>query len=155
MIYILAIIVFSLTIIYGYKAVKYFVDRSNEISYLELENKIKNDVDRVKADTYGTVKKTTLTIPGNFRQVCFVNSYNQQYPFQNDMVDLDYSLIKNDVIVSKNKNMFLAPPGSTGFNIGEIEVDDPGKWACYDIQGSKLSLRLESMGDHVKVSQWT
>jgi len=152
LIYILAIVVFSLTILYGYKAVKYFTERSTEISFLELENKAKNDIERVKSDTYGTVKKSTLIIPGKYEKVCFVTSFDTNaYP--NGMAS-PYSLINNDVKTAKNKNMFLAPPGSAGFNIGEIEVDNLQNWVCIDVQGSKITLRLESMGDHVKVSKW-
>jgi hypothetical protein len=146
LIYILAIVVFSLTLIYGYKAVKYFTQRSTEISFLELENKIKNDISRTSADSYGTVKKTILTIPGSYTKVCLVNSKGRT----GRDIDSNYSLI-SEALGSTNNNMFLYPPGSVGFDIGDISVDSG---FCADIQGNKVTLRLESMGDHVKVSEW-
>lgn len=141
-----------MTLLYGYKAVKYFSERSTEISYLELENKIKGDVDKTKSDTYGTVKKSVLTIPGKYRQICFVTSFGtQKYP---DNINTGYNLLDDNVKISKDKNLFLAPPGDIGFNVGDIAVYNGRDYDCVDIVGNKVILRLESMGDHVKVSQW-
>ena len=57
--------------------------------------------------------------------------------------------------LEKNSNMFLAPPkrNMVAFNIGDINVPDDGV-DCLNITGGKITLRLESMGDHVKVSGW-
>jgi len=48
--------------------------------------------------------------------------------------------------------MFLAPPGDTSFYVGDIVVED--EVDCISIKGGKITLKLESMGDHVKVSEW-
>jgi len=152
LIYVLAIIVFSLTLVYGYKAIKGFADTGEEISYLQLENDIQSEVEKVQGDTMGTLKKKILQIPGSYRQVCFVESY--KYPLQT--IDTNYDIIDNafaDGIY--DKNMFLVPPGNVGFDIGKIAVDNSGEDSeCVDIVGGKVTLRVESMGDHVKISGW-
>jgi hypothetical protein len=151
LIYVLAIIVFSLTLVYGYKAIKGFADTGEEISYLQLENDIKSEVEKVQGDTMGTLKKKILQIPGSYRQVCFVESYAAPLG-----IGTNYDIIDNAFSAGiYDKNMFLVPPGNVGFDIGKIAVDMNGTDSeCVDIVGGKVTLRVESMGDHVKISGW-
>jgi len=145
--YILAIIVFSLTLIYGYKAVKYFSDRGTEISYLQMENDIISEIKKIESDTTGTIKKKTLTIPGNYNHVCFVNSY----PTIPTIILPEYPLIRDHVSSAKDKNMFLAPPGDVSSYVGDIEID--GGVLCVPVKGGKITIRIESMGNRVKISE--
>ncbi len=150
--YILAIIVFSMTLLYGYKAINYFNERSSEISYLQLESDIKNEVEKVQGDTKGTIKKKVLTIPGSYDHVCFVKSF----PSWAENITTPYDLINYHINNgAEDKNMFLAPPGDMSFYIGDIKVDDVGyQEECVNITNGKVTLRLESMGNHVWVSGW-
>ncbi len=154
--YILAIIVFSMTLLYGYKAINYFNERSSEISYLQLESDIKNEIEKVQGDTKGTIKKKVLTIPGSYDHVCFVESY-PKFP-ETPPISTGYDLIDahiNPPISAEDKNMFLAPPGDVSFDIGDIKVDDVGdQEECVNITNGKVTLKLESMGNHVWVSGW-
>ena len=138
-----------MTLLYGYRAVSYFTQRTTEISYLQLENDIKNEIEKVEGDSMGTMKKKVSVIPGNYKHVCFVDSY-EGFP---SLITTDYPLIEDHVNSNADdKNMFLAPPGDTSFYIGDIEVG--GEVVCIEVTGGKVTLRLESMGDHVKVSGW-
>jgi len=154
LIYILAVIIFSLTLLYGYKAIKSFNDQGAQISQIELKNQITSEVEKVRSDTYGTIKKLPLNVPGNFRKICFVQSY-PDYPAGGIIVS-PYQLINNEIAAeTKNKNMFLAPDGSTSFDIGEIAVTNgTAGFDCIDLLGTTVTLKLESMGDHVKISKW-
>ena len=75
----------------------------------------------------------------------FPNSITTAYDIINDHIG------QNEAN-AEDANMFLAPPGDVSFDIGDIEV--VGNSACIDVQGGKITLRLESEGDHVKVSGW-
>ncbi len=152
--YILAIVVFSMTLLYGYKAINYFNEKSSEISYLQLESDIKNEVEKVQGDSKGTIKKKVLTIPGSYDVVCFVESYPS---FPTVAISTGYDLIdyhiNND---AEDKNMFLAPPGDMSFYIGDIKVEDgANQEECVNITNGKITLKLESMGNHVWVSGWS
>lgn len=158
--YILAIIVFSMTLLYGYKAINYFNERSSEISYLQLESDIKNEVEKVQGDTKGTIKKKVLTIPGSYDHVCFVESYPTFPPASSPpgVVATQYTLINNHInapISATDKNMFLAPPGDMSFYIGDIKVEEEAaQEECVEVINGKVTLKLESMGNHVWVSGW-
>jgi hypothetical protein len=149
MMYVLAIIVFSMTLIYGYKAIKYFSDRSTEISYLQLENEITTEVEKVMGDSAGSVKKKVLQIPGNYDEVCFFSSVGRTGT--RSISGSSYTLIDDNLGVTEY-NMYLYPPGDVSFNIGDIEVTGT---PCVAVQGGKITLRVESLGDHVKVSGWS
>ena len=150
LIYVLAIIVFALTLTYGYKAIGGFVRDMNEISYKELENDIRTEIDKVKGDTSGTVKKKILNIPGDYLKVCFVDSFGET-PFDETPFS-SYPLIQGHLgSGAKDKNMFLVPPGDKSFFIGDIIVEGDN---CISIKGNKIVLRLESKGNHVQVSEW-
>ena len=147
--FILALIIFSMTLVYGYRAIQYFTDRTTEISYAQLEHEVTQEIERIKGDTFGTVKQRSFSIPGSYEAVCFVTSYGS-YPAA---ISTPYVLV-NEHIASgaDDKNMFLAPPGDQSFYIGNSEV--PGDSACIPVKGNKITLRIESRGDHVKVSAW-
>ena len=150
--YILAIIVFSMTLLYGYKAINYFNERSSEISYLQLESDIKNEVEKVQGDTKGTIKKKVLTIPGSYDHVCFVKSF----PSWAENITTPYDLINYHINNgAEDKNMFLAPPGDMSFYIGDIKVEEEAaQEECVEVINGKVTLKLESMGNHVWVSGW-
>jgi hypothetical protein len=163
-IYILAMVVFSLTLLYGYRAINSFNEQTKEISYVQLEHDIKNEVEKVKADTYGTIRKKVLTIPGNYKSVCFASSAEIMSSFYSSeslsVSSTDYSLINYALIVLGSANrrtsntMFLYPPGDKGFVVEDIKVADSSNFICINISGNAATIRLESLGDHVQVSRW-
>jgi hypothetical protein len=149
LIYVLAIIVFSMTLLYGYRAVKYFSDQTEEVSNLQLEDEIKNVIENIKQDTMGTIKKKVLTVPGKYDDVCFINSY-EGYP---SSLNTSYALINGHINSgADDKNLFLVPPGDISIYVGNIEVDSD--FECIPVRSGKITIKIESMGDHVKVSSW-
>ena len=147
-IYILAMVIFSMTLIYGYKAIKHFQSRTEEVESLQLESDIKNEIEKMGYD-YGSVKKKILTLPLGYKGACFISSY----PFPTSNISTGHNLIDNHINNKfKDKNMFLWPGGEPSFYIGDIKVDNDA--VCINASGSKIMLRLESMGDYVEVSKW-
>jgi len=146
-IYILAMVIFSMTLIYGYKAIKHFQSRTEEVESLQLESDIKNEIEKMGHD-YGSVKKKILTLPLGYEEACFISSYH--FP---DSISTGHNLIDDHINSGfKDKNMFLWPGGEPSFYIGDIKVENGS--VCIDVSGSKIILKLESMGDYVEVSKW-
>ena len=145
-IYILAIVIFALTLLYGYKAIAFFNEKGEQISYAQMYNDLKQEVEKVEGDTYGTVKKYIMDVPGGYQKACFVNSKGREPRGLSG----NYPLIQTSLEYTSD-NLFLYPPGDRSFDIGDIEVSGEN---CIDVVGTKVTLRLESLGDHVKVSSW-
>lgn len=162
-IYILAIIIFALTILYGYRAIAFFQGQSDEISLVQMQQDIKADVAKVKADTFGTIVRKELAIPGSYKQVCFVDSQSVcdnpdiYVSYCRELRDFPYDLIKDAIDPtipgSTDSNMFLYPPGDVSYNVGDIQVDKSFP-QCINVRGGRVTLKLESMGDHVKIAPW-
>lgn len=146
-IYILAIVIFALTLLYGYKAISFFNQRGQEISYAQMYNDIKQEIEKVEGDTFGTVKKYTIDVPGPYQEVCFVNSKGREPR----SIPANYTMI-SDTLQYTDDNMFLYPPGDQSYNVGDIEIISGQN--CVKLVSGKADLRLESLGDHVKVSPW-
>ena len=154
-VYILAIIIFGLTLFYGYKAIKNFSDTTDEIADLQFQNDLTQFIEKVQADSYGTVKKKELNVGqvGEFEEVCVVNTHLSTP----NNVNTGNPLIDDRFAAgAKDKNLFLAPPGAKSYFIGAVEVQGAGNaiWVCVPVNNGKAYLRIESMGDHVKISQW-
>lgn len=155
-IYIIAIILFSFILIYGYNAIKGFKERSEQITYIKFKTDLTSTVKRVAPD-FGTVKREEFFIGGDYRKVCFVQSHDVNDAIRNQIVaaleDGNYPLIADIVRDKVNKNVFLFTTTlQESFDIGEINVT--GRYNCTQILNGKAKIQFEGKGDHAYISTW-
>ena len=104
-IYILAIILIGVIFIYGYKSINYFINKEKQISQLKFQRDIQSVVDIMSTD-YGSVKRESFPLGGNYQQVCFVSS-----EAIGDITKITASpineIIKTSVEAGVQKNTFL------------------------------------------------
>jgi hypothetical protein len=150
-IYMLAIIITALILIYGYNSFKKIKEQGEVTELINFQTNIKRSVDTLSYD-YGSVKTKEFNVPGNFRKVCFV-SLNPLPPLS---ALNKYPLIKDSVASNVQKNVFLWPPGTESFYGGNISIDpaDNG-YFCANVSYGRISLRLEGLGNAVKISKVT
>ena len=146
-IYILTIIIISLVFIYGYNAIVNFKNRAEQVACLKFQNDLKNAVESTSGD-FGSVRKKDLQVCGNNRLVCFVESFdNPSLPAGTDPI------IKDSVNSNTGRNVFLIEKiAQQSFYAGVISVEPDV--LCVRSVENKISLRLESKGDHVLLSRW-
>jgi len=162
-IYILALIIFSAVLLYGYKAVKTFGDQSEGLIITQLTNEIKTQVGKIESQ-YGSVEKLQLEIPERFDKVCFVDTRDgcAKRPVNLDCAwddmpgDFDvekYPLICDSWKDCTGENMFLMKGVSAeGYNIGSLQVQDG--FFCVDVAIPKTILRLKGTGEYAEISAW-
>lgn len=156
-IYILAIIIFSLVLLYGYKTIKDFSKKAEDVSLIQLTTDIKTSVKKISSD-YGSVIKKELSIPGKYRYVCFVDlQYHAQTAGTGICIDgnPDYHpTICNSWEDATQQNMFLITVKEEiqPYYIQGIEIED--KYKCLYVKERKIVLRLEGKGDYVELSEW-
>lgn len=148
-IYVIAIILFSFILLYGYNAIKGFRDKGEQISYIKFKTDLISTVKRVSPD-YGTLKREEFFIGGEYKEVCFVQSYN---PPNNLATKISNPIVRNSVESNVTKNVFLftntlQPP----FYVGEINVS--GGYNCTKIINGKVKIQFEGKGDHTLISDW-
>ncbi len=148
-IYILALIIFSLVLLYGYKTIKNFSNKADDISLIQLTTDIKTSVKKISYD-YGTVIKKEISIPGKYSHVCFIDLDHQAEISLQD----EHPAVYNSWYDRAQSNMFLITEKEEiqPYHIEGIKILD--KYECLDVKQGKIILRLEGKGDHVELSEW-
>ena len=151
-IYILAIIIFSLVLLYGYKTIKGFGKKADEVILIQLTTDLRTAIKKIGSD-YGTVTKKELSIPGKYSYVCFVDlSY---YPPPIDL-DSEHPAVYNSWLDQAQQNMFLITSKEEiePYYIEGISISVDPHYKCLNVIQGKILLRLEGKGDHVELSEW-
>ncbi|MBU0627948.1 MAG: hypothetical protein KKC75_02070 [Nanoarchaeota archaeon] len=154
-VYVIAVVVFSFIIIYGYNAVRGFKERSDQIAYIKFKTDLLSTVKRISPD-YGTVKREEFFIGGEYSKVCFVQNYKpNKAQILNSIDDVSGDLIvKNSVESDVNKNVFLFTTTlQESFDVGAINVSGDG-YTCVDIKNGKAKIQFKGEGDHTYISNW-
>lgn len=145
--FLLAGIVFVLVLIYGYKAITQFLEKSEDVGLATFQNDLLTAVESIKRD-YGTVIKTELSLPPKYGLLCIADSDSTK-------PSTDFEQMHKRMYAAwqtGSENIFLTPPSTQPIKkIEDITVD--GGYFCIKNTG-KVVLRLEGMGDKAKVSQW-
>ena len=164
-VFVLAAILFSLILLYGYKVIVGFGERSKQVALIELETNLEGIVKSISID-YGSVKIKEFRIPSDFNAICFVDmDYTGNLA---DTLGVEHPIIYNTVksnIGAGDKgtqNVFLIPLSDTPLKIGDIAIEQDSNnlryddgYLCIDIVKGRIKLRLEGLGDKTGVSALT
>lgn len=163
-IYILALIIFSAVLLYGYNAIKKFGQQSEELLITQLTNDIRTEVEKIESQ-YGSVEKLSVEVPERFDKICFIDTRDGciNRPGDLDCINHDwhvedYPLICDTWHDCTGENMFLVEGNTVeGFNIGALAVKaSPAgeRFFCTDVQIPKTSFRLRGTGTYAEISPW-
>ena len=143
-IYILAIVIFSAILLFGYSAVKNFREKEEKIGYVKFKSDLESIVRSIATD-YGSVKIRNFYVPSRYLEVCFVD------PDGNG--DIDYPLIKESVDSGSKDNVSLMKNKvvlGASFYVKGIELDN--KLLCASVVDGKIKIRFEGLGNATKIS---
>ncbi|MBI4739180.1 hypothetical protein HY772_06510 [Candidatus Woesearchaeota archaeon] len=150
-IYAISIIMIALILAYGYKAIKDFSKRGEEVALITLKSSMQNAFKGIVSD-YGTIKRPDLDIPGKYKKVCFTASESDGVGTPLCMAGTaDYEPLVCSVWGGRD-NTFLLPDGSDAFSVGEITIEGGAPYACFNVLNNKIKLQLKSLGDKVEIS---
>lgn len=149
-VYIIAIILFSFILVYGYNAIRGFKERSEQIVYIKFKTDLTSTISRISSD-YGTLKREEFFIGGEYKKVCFVQSYNPPVNLTEKVTDL---IVRDSVRDNIGKNVFLFA-GSLGesFDVGKINVSNG--YLCIPVINGKAKIQFEGKGNHALISKWS
>ncbi len=150
-IYILAGLVFVLIIAYGYKAVKYFMERQEQVVLVDFRTDLETAVERVKRD-YGTVRKVTFKLPSKFSGVCFLDPITcstgtPELILPSQKISLPWA---QDACAVKSANVFVVPR-TLDLYLPDLQVDN-GSVCIPNTNG--VIVKLEGTGKKAKISPW-
>ena len=175
-VYIVALVVVGMDIVFGYKAVKNFGDRGDEVALIKFKTDIENTFKSVSAD-FNRIKITDFNVPSGYEEICLVD---KDYPGVTVDSQRDTNFAYNPLLfdgVQEGKNLFVVKGiDMEGYDVGKVQVDsdginnnnfdpmrpfggdgketnaDNGYLLCTPIKNGKVSLKLKGKGDSVFVS---
>ena len=146
---ILASMIFIMILVYGYRAISQFTQRSEQVALIDFENNLKNAVKAISLD-YGSVKRADFVLPRRYQELCVFCSVEQACNPTPEFTQAHPLLVES--WQSGSQNVFLVPLSDTPILLDHVESQDGA--FCTKITEGKVSLRLEGKGDHALVSPW-
>lgn len=147
-IYVLSIIIVSVILLYGYRAIAHFGDKAEQVSYIKFKTDLESVV-RVIGPDYGSVKRVEFSLGDNYKEVCFVDSdvsSKAEIPTAHPVIQ--------EIVDSGKENTFLLSNNvEHKFDVGKIEVS--GNIICIESRQGRFRIEFEGLGDRAEIREWT
>jgi hypothetical protein len=154
-VYILAIIIAVLVIIYGYNAIKGFMQKQKQIEIIQFKTDIQSAVRTISTE-YGSVKKFEHSLPGE--AICFTEVGNfkpescicvkcigeEEWQYNPQICDAWQT--------TTDQNVFIIPQIETPILATPLKIDN--SYLCIKAIKNKVTLKLEGFGNYAKISEW-
>ena len=149
LIYVLAVVIFSVILIFGYKSITDFKERADVMTLIEFQKKMESSIKSISSD-YGTSRKLDFSLSNEYTEVCFVRNYDvsiidpapfEDYPYILDTIDLSQPT-KNIFLIKNKKEV------AENYNMGRIRFKDESIFKCFNVTFSSLSIRMEGKGNY-------
>jgi len=167
-VFIIAAVIFILILTYGYKAFNTLRTRGDEVAFVDFVSKLKNEVKSISL-SYGSTKKLELSgLPAKYKTICFVTENDIKENLLGTKASTDprnlnakYPMIYSLYEPNGEANVFFMPGSPTPVKVDNIQAcDDPNgqacnaQWFCSSLDRGSVTLRLEGLGNGVRVSEW-
>ncbi|MBN1386379.1 hypothetical protein JW968_05400 [Candidatus Woesearchaeota archaeon] len=157
-IYLVAIVLVSMILIYGYKAVRGLNKDIGEVSIIKFQTNLQNVMDRVAMD-YGSIKvyneNDPMNVPAGYRLVCFADTSDNAKRQLAASAASSFPLIQDSLgtgAYGASENVFLVDDDmKQSVHIDKMGVQD--YFFCTAIVQGKIYLRIEGFGDGAVVSR--
>ena len=176
-IYIVALVVVGLVIVFGYKSIKNFAARSDEVALIKFKTEIENTFKTVSS-SFNTVKIANFDVPQGYSELCLVDIHFKNSVSEFTLDEFTYNPLILEGVQEK-KNVFLINGIIIeSYYVGKIHVDsdisvrsnpfnptlggdgkenvhgnpDSGFLLCTPVKNSKVKLKLKGKGDSTFVS---
>ena len=165
-VFILAAVIFGMIMIFGYKAINDFIQRSNEVAMLELRTEMVASIN--KMTTGSDVRKVTFKIPSQVQYVCFLDFDRPLSNLRGDKAlcdssnqDYYFPIICDSWVDNVQQNVFFYPMTDVEISAQSLEVVQPGfvngegkGFLCIKTKKERITLRLEGKGDRTLLEEW-
>ncbi|MFW6046921.1 MAG: hypothetical protein ACOCP4_03935 [Candidatus Woesearchaeota archaeon] len=167
-VYILALIIVSFIVVYGYNAARNFQERTKQVSLLTFKTEMEGTISSYVGD-YGSRRRIDdITVPSGFNEICFIDldvGLDQITSTDSNLQDhkekfLDeYPLLTSSWYNDVSANIFLLRNGIPQFILYvpnlDVRPDDelPSNafYDCEDISGRRIDFWIEGKGSSVEV----
>jgi len=148
-IYVFAVIVVSLILIFGIKAIYSFQNDTEKVALVNFQSELKS-IAADAAAQYGSIQKADILLPTEFKQVCFVDGSTNADTISNP-------LIKNSVESDTSDNIYMIKEindveefrTQTNITISHESADNP---LCINNTKGRIVFTIKGMGRYAEVS---
>ena len=152
-VYIIAVVLAAMILLYGYRAISGFINRTEQITEVKFKTDIENAIRLISTD-YGSVKKLELNVPGKYETVCIVqqdyqNKQGTQLCAQSPIICSAWTTQAQNIFLT-DTNMYTLPE----IQITTLPLEIQGGYICLKVKAGKITLRIEGKGDKTGVSEW-
>jgi hypothetical protein len=146
-VFVLAALIFILILMYGYRAISNFLQRSEQVALIDFKTDFESAVEVIKRD-YGSVKKVELMLPKRYTEVCIIDPDKTKQPGDLEQArPLIYTAWQ-----AGSADVFLVPMQEAPIYLEDITVDNG--YVCVSASYGKITLKLEGLGKKAKISEW-
>lgn len=154
LIYVLAIVIVSVIMIFGYRSIMEVKNRTDMMLRIEFQKKIESSIKSITSE-FGRMRTVDFDLSNEYKAACFVRNDGTTImdptPFE------DYPIILDSIDAGNpTKNIFLIKNKkevAEGFEIGKIRFkDDTEMFKCINVKFSKLTLKIEGKGNYAVIS---
>ena len=148
-IYLMGIIIAGFILLYGYKVIQGFRERTDQAVFIKFESDLLTEVKNSRE--YGSVNRETFPLSENFNEVCFLDLD----AFLHTGVE-KYPLIENSLQSKVKKNVFLISGDENVENslyVGKIDVEQG--FLCLPTVGGRLNIEFEGKGRSTFIRGYT
>ncbi len=153
--YLLAIVIFGMVLVFGYKAIANIRQQTDQAAYLGFQKSLESDIKSIYFD-YGSVKKLSYSIRG-YEWVCFADlKYDIVTAINTNPVN---PIVLNSIQSEFKKNIFLVNDKVDSFYVEKIILTEDEAIPpdlnplCIPIVNGKLSIKLTGQGDYALVEK--
>ena len=175
-IYIMAAIIFSMVLIYGYTAVAKFMEQSDYVGLIDFRMEITSTIDDIA--TTQDKREKTFVVPGDFEQICFLDMRESDNCKKSPIINpgawcaqacrpggAHYGEVPDIVCQAwednVTENIFLIPWADIPFETKTIQLfnstnnrpDEDVGFLCMNITNSRITLNLRGKGDRTQIWQ--
>lgn len=148
-VYIITAIVIIVTLMFGYQAVDWFIDKQGDVNIAEFKTSFGSDISGLMNE-YGSLKKLQYDVPGSFSKICFID-YTQS---NNPTTSGEPQYVIDTANQGDGPNIFLMKSdGPMSFNVDNIELKSGEKVECMNITSGSFRVIAESKGDKILLSK--
>ena len=168
--YILAAVTFALIAIFGYRAIVGFLESGEKVEYVEFKNRLESEIKSIYTE-YGAIREKKFYVPGEHRQICFVNMDKKASPdeikalCQKDQLACSIWQQAQEVEIGGydvvDQNVFLTPSSPVPLKVFRIatctkdegcpEKDSEEGYLCIPLSDGSFTVFLEGKGDRTLI----
>ncbi|MBI2128637.1 hypothetical protein HYU07_00210 [Candidatus Woesearchaeota archaeon] len=157
-VFILALLVIALVMIFGFKAIRDLMVKSTEADFIRFKTSLERDISAITTEA-GSSELLDLKLPAGYNQICFVD--DGLIGSSSPSASLN-SIIKNSISSGVKKNIFLVKSKASveSFYAGKINIPDPDLtdsanplFLCADASSGRATFRITGRGNYVEISE--